>query len=68
LFKQNFLLKIYQKRLELLNPDKLLSRGYSITMKDGKAVTSADQLSDGDIIETRLQKGVVKSVVDKNQQ
>lgn len=61
-------LQLYEKRLELLNPDKLLSRGYSITMKDGKAVTSADELSDGDIIETRLQKGVVKSVVNKGQQ
>ncbi|MBR1620665.1 MAG: exodeoxyribonuclease VII large subunit, partial [Prevotella sp.] len=65
---EKYRLQLYEKRLELLNPDKLLSRGYSITMKDGKAVTSADELSDGDIIETRLQKGVVKSVVNKGQQ
>ncbi|KAA3804512.1 exodeoxyribonuclease VII large subunit, partial [Bacteroides ovatus] len=45
--------------------DKLLSRGYSITIKDGKAVTDASSLKPGDHLITRLSKGEVRSVVEK---
>lgn len=57
-------------RLELLgqriadsSPEKLLARGYSITMKDGKAVKDASALHSGDRIVTRLHRGEVESVV-----
>ena len=41
------------------SPEKLLSRGYSITLKDGKAVTDASLLQPGDQLTTRLLKGEV---------
>ena len=45
------------------DPERLLSRGYSITLKDGKSIKNASQLKAGDEIETRFAKGVVKAVV-----
>ena len=45
------------------DPERLLSRGYSITLKDGKSIKDASQLKAGDEIETRFSKGVAKAVV-----
>ena len=45
------------------DPERLLSRGYSITLKDGKSIKDASQLKSGDEIETRFAKGVAKVVV-----
>ena len=45
------------------DPERLLSRGYSITLKDGKSIKDASQLKAGDEIETRFAKGVAKAVV-----
>ena len=45
------------------DPERLLSRGYSITLKDGKSIKDASQLKSGDEIETRFAKGVAKAVV-----
>ncbi len=45
------------------DPERLLSRGYSITLKDGKSIKDASQLKAGDEIETRFAKGVAEAVV-----
>ena len=45
------------------DPERLLSRGYSITLKNGKSIKDASQLKAGDDIETRFAKGVAKAVV-----
>lgn len=45
------------------DPERLLNRGYSITLKDGKSIKDASQLKAGDEIETRFAKGVAKAVV-----
>ena len=45
------------------DPERLLSRGYSITLKDGKSIKDASQLKAGDEIETRFAKGGAKAVV-----
>ncbi len=47
------------------SPELLLKRGYSITLHNGKAVTDATLLKEGDELETRLAKGRVKSIVKK---
>jgi exodeoxyribonuclease VII large subunit len=41
----------------------MLQRGYSITLHNGKAVRDPSLLQRGDEIETRVEKGVVRSVV-----
>lgn len=49
------------QRLAALDPQQLLSRGYSITTLNGRAVTDSSQLSPGDVVETRLAKGRVEA-------
>ena len=56
-------LELLQQRVADASPDKLLSRGYSITLKDGKAVTDAASLNPGDQLVTRLAKGSFTSEV-----
>ena len=56
-------LELLQQRVADASPDKLLSRGYSITLKDGKAVTDAASLLPGDQLVTRLAKGSFTSEV-----
>lgn len=51
------------KQVELLSPDRVLKRGYSLTMKDGKVVTDASTLESGDVLTTRLACGDVQSIV-----
>ena len=51
-------------KLRLLSPDNVLRRGYSITLKDGKAVTNAADLRPGDRIVTKLHEGEAVSVVE----
>lgn len=58
-------LDMLAQRVQSLDPNLLLRRGYSITLKDGRAVRSADNLQPGDIIETRLAEGRVRSKVEK---
>ena len=57
-------LEMFSQRLEALDPQVLLSRGYSITTKGGKAVRDSDTLVTGDRIVTRLAHGSVTSTVD----
>lgn len=59
-------------RLELLrnhladaSPDKLLERGYSLTLKNGKVVRDATSLQEGDELVTRFHKGKVTSIVNR---
>ena len=56
-------LEMLGQRAELLDPALLLSRGYSITLHCGKAVRDPRQLQEGDEIETRVEKGTIKSKV-----
>ena len=49
--------------VRLMDPLNVLMRGYSITTKQGKAVTDAEALDKGDILTTRLAHGEVSSVV-----
>jgi exodeoxyribonuclease VII large subunit len=44
-------------------PEKQLARGYSITLKDGKAVKDASALKEGDTLVTMLHRGKVESMV-----
>ena len=56
-------LQLIEEKTKSLDPALLLSRGYSITLKDGRAVRDAATLRPGDEIETRLEKGTIKSIV-----
>jgi len=63
LLKQQNVLHQFQTKIELLHPENILKRGYSITMKNGKAIRSAEEVAEGDQITTKLLHGEVGSVV-----
>ena len=56
-------LQLAQSQVEAASPELLLKRGYSLTLKDGKAVTDASTLHPGDVLTTRVAKGEFKSKV-----
>lgn len=58
-------LELFEQRVSAASPDILLKRGYSITLKNGKAVMDASDLKEGDEIVTRLSKGEIRSKVIK---
>lgn len=49
--------------VENLNPQRLLARGYTMTLVRGVVVRSARRLQDGDVLTTRFSDGEVASVV-----
>lgn len=53
-----------EKQVELLSPDRVLRRGYSLTLRDGHVVTSASSLRAGDSLVTRFADGERTSVVE----
>ena len=63
LFRHRHRMELLQQRLADASPEKLLARGYSITLKDGKVVKNADELQENDMITTRLRNGEVVSIV-----
>ena len=64
LLNESHRLQMLEQRMKAQNPELLLKRGYSITLKDGKSVRDASLLQKGDVLETRFAKGQVKSVVE----
>ncbi|MBQ9215469.1 MAG: exodeoxyribonuclease VII large subunit [Prevotella sp.] len=56
-------LEIIEEKVHSLDPVLLLKRGYSITLFNGKAVRDPQSLKQGDEIETRLEKGIIKSII-----
>lgn len=53
-----------EKQVELLSPDRVLRRGYSLTLRDGHVVTFASSLRAGDSLVTRFADGERTSVVE----
>ena len=58
-------LDLLSQRLIGLDPNRLLKRGYSITLKNGRTVRDVSQLKEGDELETRFENGTVRSVVNQ---
>ena len=56
-------LQLIEEKAKSLDPTLLLSRGYSITLKDGHVIRDAAVLHSGDEIETRLANGTIHSTV-----
>ena len=56
-------LQLTEEKLKALDPSLLLKRGYSITLHNGRAVRDPLALKAGDEIETRLEKGTIKSII-----
>jgi len=60
-------LRQLEKRLNVLGPEQVLSRGYSITtdVQTGKVLRDASKVKTGQKLKTRLAKGEITSKVEK---
>ena len=56
-------LEMLEEKEKALDPTLLLKRGYSITFFKGKVVKDPLVLHKGDEIETRIEKGTIKSII-----
>ena len=64
--KNNLLLKL-KDHFSSLNPDNVLKRGYSMTIKDGNLVKSINDVDEGDQVSVKLLDGILKNtVIGKN--
>jgi len=54
-----------EKTMNLLNPQNLLERGYSLIVKNNKAVKNIDQINENDEITNILKDGEIKSSILK---
>ena len=63
LLSERHRLELLEEKAKSLDPTLLLSRGYSITLHNGKALKDPSVLSPGNEIETRLANGTIHSVV-----
>ena len=58
-------IELVESKLQSAHPDRILRLGFSITRIGGKAVKNADEVKEGDEIETTLASGTLRSVVGK---
>lgn len=63
--RQRMRLSSLTDKVNLLSPQNILNRGYSLTSCNGHVVTSINALQPGDSIVTTLKDGTVESVIEK---
>ena len=51
-------------KLNLLNPLNVLSKGYSVVNKDGKAIKDIKDININDKINIKLHKGTIDAIVE----
>ncbi|MCE2615905.1 MAG: exodeoxyribonuclease VII large subunit [Phocaeicola sp.] len=61
--KEDHRLKLIEQQIRAASPEYMLKRGYSITLLNGKVVKDASEVKDGDILETLVMNGKIKSKV-----
>lgn len=61
-------LELLNKRRELVDPQNILKRGYSMTLLEGKSLLSIKNIKPGSRLETRLHKGIIISNVEHTAQ
>lgn len=62
---ENDRFRMNQNTVRLLDPENVLKRGFTLTLKDGKIVKSAGQLKAGETLETRFADGNIESKITK---
>lgn len=63
--KEKGMLSVLCGKLDVLSPLTVLARGYSITMKNGNIIKSAEQVHNGDKLDIILADGKIKCVAEK---
>ena len=57
-------LNLMEKYINVLNPQNVLNKGYSITYLNGKVLKNKNDIKKGDCLTTRLSEGEVRSIVE----
>lgn len=61
-------LETYDKNIDLLKPENVLKRGYTMTYRNGSIIKRKEDLAKGDIIDTRFSDGIISSrILDEDQ-
>ena len=61
--RQKHRIELIDSKLNSADPNRILQLGFSITRIGGKAIRNSDNINNGDIIETTLASGTIKSTV-----
>lgn len=61
--KEKIKLENIETKINLLNPENILKKGYSLTLVEGKIVKSINSVKKGSIIDTKFSDGIIKSEV-----
>lgn len=64
--KDRHFFELAETKMKYVDPKNVLERGYSITRLNGKAVHSVKDVKAGEVLETVLADGKLKSVAEKN--
>ena len=67
LTKNKVSLQHLEAQVRILDPIHILRRGFTITLKDGKALKSAADVKPGDVITTQLAEGQITSTTSSTQ-
>ncbi len=54
------------REIDLINPLRMMEKGWSYMILDGEIIKSPDQVNEGDVVTTRTSAGEIKSVVVKS--
>lgn len=60
---QKHKLSLHDQTIKYLNPENILKKGYTLTLKEGRIVKDISSLSPKDRIETRFKDGMVESEI-----
>ena len=64
LFTANrYFLELAETKMKYVDPKNILEKGFSITRVNGKAVRETDCVKQGDVLETELFRGVIRSEI-----
>ncbi|MCK5857055.1 MAG: exodeoxyribonuclease VII large subunit [Bacteroidales bacterium] len=58
-------IKHFEEKIQLMKPENLLKKGYSLTLFAGKPISSTNSLKEGDILQTQLFEGKIESKITK---
>ena len=64
--KESHRVELIEQQIKAASPEHILKKGYSITLKNGKAVTDVAALEPGDEVVTHVATGRFTSIVKKN--
>jgi len=56
-------LKLIEASIKANDPERLLLRGYTLTLVNGKIIKSINQVHPDDVVETRMKDGIIHSIV-----